>query len=98
MISFTNFLSKLSSYGTNGYLHMLIGIVVALLVAWIFSVTTVGSVLSFAFSGLVGSIVAGAIKEMVWFLRGKGFNKNNIIFGTIGGLIGAVLFTFIGLI
>lgn len=82
----------LCSFGGDRYVHLLVGLVFAVLVAVVMRATTPGCYVSaYAFMGVVGTAVVMILKEMLDFFRGGRFDVKDIAFGLVGGLLGGLL-------
>ena len=74
------------------YLHLIVGLVFAVVVAVIMRATTPGCYeTAYAFMGVVGTAVLMIIKELLDFFRGERFDGVDALFGIVGGVIGAAL-------
>ena len=74
------------------YLHLIVGLVFAVVVAVIMRATTPGCYeTAYAFMGVVGTAVLMIIKELLDFFRGERFDGVDALFGVIGGVVGAML-------
>ncbi len=82
----------LCSFGADKYLHLIVGLVFAIVVAAIIRATTPGCYeTAYAFMGVVGTAVVMILKEMLDFFRGGRFDGVDALFGVIGGVVGAML-------
>ena len=82
----------LCSFGSDKYLHLLVGLVSAVLVALVMQATTPNcNVAACASMGLIGAAVLMVIKELLNFFRGGRFDVKDIAFGLLGGLLGGLL-------
>lgn len=83
----------LCSFGADRFLHLIVGLVFAVLVAAIMRATTPGCYeTAYAFMGVVGAAVLMILKELVDFFRGEKFDGRDAAFGIVGGIIGGLIF------
>lgn len=83
----------LCNFGSDKYVHLLVGLVFAFLFALLMKATTPGCYESaYAFMGVVGSAVLMVLKEVVDLFRGESFDAKDTAFGIIGGIIGGLMF------
>lgn len=82
----------LCSFGADKYLHLIVGLAFAVVVAVVMRATTPGCYVSaYAFMGVVGAVVLMIIKELLDFFRGERFDGVDALFGVIGGVVGALM-------
>ena len=83
----------LCSFGSDKYVHLVVGAIISFLVAWIFMATTAGATaLGAAFSGAFGALIAGMGKEVADIFCNKDFSLSDVIFTAVGGVFGGILF------
>ena len=87
---------KLCNFGSDKYLHLLFGLLIGIFASLIFAVTTKGCMeISYATCGAIAATIVTLLKEIVDFFRGGNFDVTDWLFGTIGGIIGALLYLII---
>lgn len=83
----------LCSFGSDKYVHLLLGLLISFAVSWAFMLTTMGATKPVcAVCGMIAAVFVGFIKEVVDFFRDKPFDGVDILFTIAGGVIGAVLY------
>lgn len=83
----------LCGFGSEKWVHFVVGAIISFLVAWIFMATTAGATdLGAAFSGAFGALIAGMGKEVADEFCDKDFSLGDVIFTTLGGVFGGILF------
>lgn len=83
----------LCSFGSDKWVHFVVGTVISFAVAWILMLTTAGATeLGSAFCGAFGALVAGMGKEVADVFCNKDFSLSDVIFTTLGGVFGGILF------
>ena len=88
--SFADWVCKFSG---DKYVHNIVGLIIAFVFAWLMEVTTKGfPAINYAVCGVIAAGVAMFFKEVIDFFRGKDFDGKDIVFGLIGGIIGAMLY------
>ena len=88
--SFEDWVCKFSG---DKYIHNTVGLIIAFVFAWLMEVTTKGlQDINYAVCGVIAAVVAMLLKEVIDLFRGKDFNGKDIVFGLIGGIIGALLY------
>lgn len=89
---YDKFANWLCSFTADKYVHLVVGLLIGFFVSLIFAVTTKNGVpLSYAFCGVVAAFLIMLFKEMVDFFRGEPFDAKDLLFGTVGGVLGALL-------
>ena len=83
----------LCSFGSDKWVHFVVGTIISFLVAWILMATTAGATdLGTAFCGAFGALVAGMGKEVAGEFCDKDFCVADVIFTAVGGVLGGILF------
>ena len=83
----------LASFGSDKYLHFIIGIILSYLLALLFSLTNPGfHVAAYMFAGFLGNGLCMLAKEIADFFREGMFDGKDIVFGILGGVLGSLLF------
>ena len=83
----------LCGFGSDKWVHLVVGAIISFLVAWIFMATTAGATaLGAAFSGAFGALIAGMVKEVADVFCNKDFSLSDVIFTFVGGVFGGILF------
>lgn len=83
----------LCSFGSDKWVHLVVGEIISFLVASILMATTAGATaLGTAFCGAFGALVAGMGKEVADIFCNKDFSLSDVIFTAVGGVIGGILF------
>ena len=83
----------LCSFGSDKWVHLIVGAIISFLVAWILMATTAGATaLGTAFCGAFGALIAGMVKEVMDVFCDKDFSLSDVIFTAVGGVIGGILF------
>ena len=87
---------RLCSFGSDKYLHLITGLLIGFFMSLLFAATTKGCMpLSYAACGAIAATIAMLLKEIIDFFRGGSFDIADWLFGTIGGIIGALLYLII---
>lgn len=85
-----NYLAK---FGSDKYLHFIVGIIISYLIALLFSYTNPGChVTAYMFTGILGTGLCMLAKEAIDFFRGGFFDIKDFLFGFLGGVLGSILF------
>ena len=74
----------LLQFSNDKYLHLIVGIIFAVIVSSISSLFTAYSIII----GLISTILLMILKEVLDFIYKGNFDGKDIIFGSIGGIIG----------
>jgi len=83
----------LCSFGSDKWVHLVVGAIISFLVAWILMATTAGATaLGSAFCGAFGALIAGMVKEVADVFCNKDFSLSDVIFTAVGGVFGGILF------
>ena len=83
----------LCGFGSDKWVHFVAGAIISFAVAWILMATTEGATeLGSAFCGAFGALVAGMGKEVADVFCDKDFSLSDVIFTTLGGVFGGILF------
>ena len=83
----------LCGFGSDKWVHFVVGAIISFLVASILMATTAGATaLGTAFCGAFGALIAGMGKEVADVFCNKDFSLSDIIFTAVGGVLGGVLF------
>ena len=83
----------LCGFGSDKWVHFIVGAIISFLVAWIMMATTAGATaLGAAFSGAFGALIAGMGKEVADEFCDKDFCVADVIFTAVGGVFGGILF------
>ena len=83
----------LCSFGSDKWVHLVVGAIISFLVAWILMATTDGATaLGSAFCGAFGALIAGMGKEVADIFCNKDFSLSDVIFTAVGGVFGGILF------
>ena len=83
----------LCSFGSDKWVHFVVGTIISFLVAWILMATTAGATaLGSAFCGAFGALIAGMGKEVADEFCDKDFCVADVIFTAVGGVFGGILF------
>ena len=83
----------LCGFGSDKWVHFIVGAIISFLVAWIFMATTAGATeLGTAFCGAFGALIAGMVKEVADVFCHKDFSLSDVIFTAVGGVLGGILF------
>lgn len=70
----------------------LVGLLIGFFASLIFAATTKnGTSLSYAACGVIAAFLIMLFKELMDFFRGEDFDAKDWLFGTIGGVLGALL-------
>lgn len=89
---YETFANWLCGFTADKYVHLVVGLLIGFFVSLIFAATTKnGTSLAYAFSGVVAAFVIMLFKELADFFRGEDFDAKDWLFGTIGGVLGALL-------
>ena len=78
----------LLQFSNDKYLHLIVGIIFAVIVSSISSLFTAYSIII----GLISTILLMILKEVLDFIYKGNFDGKDIIFGSIGGIIGELLY------
>ena len=78
----------LLQFSNDKYLHLIVGIIFAVIVSSISSLFTAYSIII----GLRSTILLMILKEVLDFIYKGNFDGKDIIFGSIGGIIGELLY------
>lgn len=78
----------LLQFSNDKYLHLIVGIIFAVIVSGISSLFTAYSIII----GLISTILLMILKEVLDFIYKGNFDGKDIIFGSIGGIIGELLY------
>ena len=83
----------LCGFGSDKWVHFIVGAIISFLVAWIFMATTAGATaLGSAFCGAFGALIAGMGKEVADEFCDQDFCVADVIFTAVGGVLGGILF------
>ena len=83
----------LCSFGSDKWVHFIVGAIISFVTAWILMATTAGATeLGSAFCGAFGALIAGMGKEVADEFCDKDFSLGDVIFTTLGGVFGGILF------
>ena len=83
----------LCGFGSDKWVHLVVGAIISFVVAWILMATTAGATaLGSAFCGAFGALLAGIVKEVADVFCNKNFSLSDVIFTAVGGVLGGVLF------
>jgi len=83
----------LCGFGSDKWVHFIVGAIISFATAWILMATTAGATaLGTAFCGAFGALVAGMGKEVADEFCDKDFSLGDVIFTTLGGVFGGILF------
>lgn len=86
------FANWLCSFTADKYVHLFVGLLIGFFASLIFAATTKnGTPLSYAACGVIAAFLIMLFKELVDFFRGEDFDAKDWLFGTIGGVLGALL-------
>ena len=87
-----NFADWVCKFSGDKYVHLIAGLIIAFVFAWLMAVTTKGfPAINYAVC-VIAAGVAMLFKEVIDFFRGEDFDGKDIVFGLIGGIIGALLY------
>ena len=78
----------LLQFSNDKYLHLIVGIIFSVIVSSISSLFTAYSIII----GLISTILLMILKEVLDFIYKGNFDGKDIIFGSIGGIIGELLY------
>ncbi len=78
----------LLQFGNDKYLHLIVGIIFAVIVSGISSLFAANPIII----GLISTILLMILKEVLDFIYKGNFDGKDIIFGSIGGIIGELLY------
>lgn len=88
-----NFADWVCKFSGDKYVHLIVGLIIAFVFAWLLGVTTKGfPAINYAVCSVIAAGVAMLLKEVCDFMRGENFDGKDIVFGLIGGIIGALLY------
>ena len=83
----------LCGFGSDKWVHLVVGAIISFFVAWILMATTAGATaLGSAFCGAFGAFIAGMVKEVADIFCNKDFSLSDVIFTFVGGVFGGILF------
>ena len=83
----------LCGFGSDKWVHFVVGAIISFATAWIFMATTAGATeIGSAFCGAFGALIAGMGKEVADEFCDKDFCVADVIFTTLGGVFGGILF------
>lgn len=83
----------LCGFGDDKWVHFVVGTIISFALAWVMMLTTAGATeLGSAFCGAFGALVAGMGKEVADEFCNKDFSLSDVIFTTLGGVFGGILF------
>lgn len=82
----------LASFGSDKWLHLLAGALVAFLAATLDTACFCREVWQGCIVGFLVVLFGGVFKEVVDFFLGKGFDFKDMVFTWAGGIVGALLF------
>lgn len=83
----------LCGFGGDKWVHFVVGTIISFALAWVMMLTTAGATeLGSAFCGAFGALVAGMGKEVADEFCNKDFSLSDVIFTTLGGVFGGILF------
>lgn len=83
----------LCGFGSDKWVHFVVGAIISFAVAWILMATTEGATeLGSAFCGAFGALALGMGKEVADVFCDKDFSLSDVIFTTLGGVFGGILF------
>ena len=83
----------LCSFGSDKWVHLVVGAIISVATAWILMATTAGATdLGTAFCGAFGALIAGMGKEVADVFCNKDFSLSDVIFTFVGGVLGGILF------
>lgn len=83
----------LCGFGSDKWVHLVVGAIISFFVAWILMATTAGATaLGSAFCGAFGALIAGMVKEVADIFCNKDFSLSDVIFTFVGGVFGGILF------
>ena len=83
----------LCGFGSDKWVHLVVGAIISFATAWILMATTAGATaLGTAFCGAFGALIAGMGKEVADVFCNKDFSLSDIIFTAVGEVLGGVLF------
>ena len=83
----------LCSFGSDKWVHFVVGAIISFATAWILMATTAGATaLGTAFCGAFGALIAGMGKEVADEFCDKDFCVADVIFTAVGGVLGGILF------
>lgn len=83
----------LCSFTSDKYVHLFVGLLIGFFASLIFAATTKnGTSLSYAACGVIAAFLIMLFKELMDFFRGEDFDAKDWLFGTIGGVLGALMF------
>ncbi len=89
---YNRFAGWLCSFGSDKYVHLFVGLLIGFFASLIFAATTKnGTTLAYAFCGFLAAFFIMLLKEVIDFFREGVFDSKDWLFGTIGGIIGALL-------
>lgn len=81
------FFGKLASIGSDKYLHLLVGLIVAFVLGKLFA-----HVEAWAYPAIVGVLLLMVAKECVdYYLRKEQFDFKDIAAGVVGAVVGVIL-------
>ena len=87
-----NFADWVCKFSGDKYVQLIAGLIIAFVFAWLMAVTTKGfPAINFAVC-VIAAGMAMLFKEVIDFFRGEDFDGKDIVFGLIGGIIGALLY------
>lgn len=88
-----NFAGWVCKFSGDKYVHLIVGLIIAFVFARLMAVTTKGfPTINYAACGVIAAGAAMLFKEVIDFFRGEDFDGKDIVFGLIGGIIGALLY------
>lgn len=90
---YNRFAGWLCSFGSDKYVHLFVGLLIGFFASLIFAATTKnGTSLSYAACGFIAAFLIMLFKELMDFFRCVDFDAKDWLFGTIGGVLGALMF------
>lgn len=83
----------LCNFGSDKWLHLIVGLMVSFLGAVVFATTTKnGDMVTYAFCGWCVATAVGLGKEIIDFFHEGDFDGADCLFTMLGGVIGAVIY------
>ncbi len=90
---YETFANWLCGFTADKYVHLVVGLLIGFFVSLIFAATTKnGTSLSYAACGFIAAFLIMLFKELMDFFRCEDFDAKDWLFGTIGGVLGALMF------
>lgn len=90
---YDKFAQWLCHFQADMYVHMIVGVLIGFFASLVFAETTNnGTPLAYALCGVIAASLIMLIKELTDFFREESFDAGEWLSGTIGGMIGVLLY------